>query len=434
MNRLCRFGLLCLIPAVLLSACGGGDADTPLAFDPFADQYDASAYNIGIFPLYPYRLNANLLAAQQVNASGGLLNGRRLNLVAASFQTVDAFETIDIEGTARRMLEDYGFSTLVTGSSYVLLKLAELTVPAGAVLLGDSATSPSITALDDRDLVFRVPPSDAIAGQVLAELAWNDGARRCASVYTADDAYGAGLSAAFKQAFVALGGEVVSETALPKELSNDFVSYFPAIFGAQPDCVFPPLLRSTTAANLVNEATTTQFNGFYLFSDAAFAEGFTTSIANPDSLRGSIAVTPGFGLRGSPEFEQFVANYRAQYAQEPLNYTVHAYDLMMVLALAIERAGREFQTDNPDGLMIRDSLRAVMNPPGTRIGPSQIAEGLALLRAGQEVDFFGASNLAMSWDANGDIAGQPVYDVYRYSEAARGLALTTQVSIELPLE
>ncbi len=424
------FALLGL--SMILSACGGGE-DTPLSFDPFIDQFDPNAYNLGFFPLYPYRRDAKLLAVEQINAIGGILGGKRLNIVAANFQTADAFEVIDIQATARKMIEEYNIPIIGSGSSYVVKKLAEITVPHQTLLVGDSSTSPSITDLDDNDLVFRVPPSDLFAAQVLAELVWQAGARTCSSLYTETDSYGAGLTQAFAESFSAKGGVLLNNVALPKNLTTGFGAYLPGIYTAQPDCVFPVLLRSTTTANFINEAASIDFKGFYIFSDAALAAGFTESIANSDNLRGSMAATPGFGLRDSFEYQQFADLYQAQFQQTALNFSAHAYDLIMVLSLAIERAGVINNTDNPTGEMVRDSLRAVMNPPGEPIAPSQIARGLELIRQGVEVDFYGASNADMGWDNNGDVVGEPVYDVYHYSEITKALEQTQQIVIKVGL-
>lgn len=426
-----RYFVLFCVCWGLLSACGGGSSDQTqaLAFDPFVDQYDAHAYNVGVFPLYPYRRDSDLLAVEQINASGGVL-GKRLNIVSVSFQVPDAFETIDIQDTARRMIEDYDMQLLSTGSSFVTLKLAEITVPRDKVLLLDSATSPTISTLEDNDLVYRMPPSDAFAGQVLANLAWETGAQQCSTVFVSGDSYGESLSAEFKQAFEQLGGRIGAEIALPQDQTTGFAAFFPQLYQVGTDCVLPALLRSTTAANLINESGGVGFQGAYFFSDAAFAEGFIASIANPDQLQNSLAVTSGFGLRNSSEYLYFADLYRSHFGNEPRNYAAHAFDLVMVAALAIERAGREHNTDNPTGLMLRDSLRAVMNPPGTAIGPSQIARGLELLRQGEEVDFHGATNASMAWDANGDVAGEIVYDVYKYSSAEQDMIPERQVVIE----
>lgn len=426
---------LIVLSGLLLTACGGGsdDATEVLTFDPFVNQYDADAYNIGLFPLYSYRGDASLLAAQQINAAGGILGGQRINIISVFFQTVDAFEIVDVQAVAQQMIETYGIQMLATGSSYIFLKLAEITIPHQALLLSDSATSPAITRLEDNDLAFRLPPSDVIAGKVLAELAWNDGARYCSVLFTENEAYGQGLSSAFSQAFQDLGGTILASVVIPQDVSNDFSPYFNDLLGKNPDCVFPALLRSTTVANLVNEAASLYTSGFYVFSDAAFAQGFVESIARPEVLSGSIAVTPGFGLRDSPEYLAFASTYRAQYGQEPLNFSAHAYDMIFVMALAAERAGIQNQTNRPTTAMIHDSLRAIMNPPGTAVSPSRIAEALALLRAGEEINFFGASNPDMGWDTQGDVAGQPVYDVYRYDASSQSLQAALQMVIDLPL-
>jgi len=425
--------LILIITLLLLTGCNSsGGAEKSLTFDPFSDQFNANAYNIGVFPLYPYRRDAGLLAIEQINNLGGVL-GKSLNVVAVNFQTVDAFEVVDTEATAKRMMDDYNIQVITTGSSYVSLKLANLTVPRKALLLSNSATSPTLTYLEDNDFFFRMPPSDAVAGQVLAKLAWQNGAKTCVTLHVEQEAYGRELAAAFKDGFERLGGQV-SNVIIPIDMTVGFGDYFTDIYGQQPDCFFPILLRSTTLANLVNESASAYFNGFYIFSDAALADGFENSIADKNQLLNSFAVTPGVGLQGEFEYEAFVQAYYQQFQKDPLNYTVHQYDLIMVLSLAIERAGLKNQTDNPTGEMVRDSLRAVINPPGTPVTPTTIAEGLALLRAGQDVDFQGASNTEAGWDENGDIIGLPVYNVYRFSEHEQHFVSENQITLRLPLE
>ena len=422
-------GFFCML--FLLSACSG-DSDEALEFDPLADQYDADAYNIGMLPLYPYRRDAGLLAAELINRGGGLLGGKRLNVIGVSYQTADAALSIDVTSTVRSMIDDYGLQVLTIGSSSLALEISRITVPAQVLLLADSATSPALTTLEDDDWFFRVPPSDALEGRLLAQLVWEQGTHACNTIFAAGDSYGEELTAEFAATFRYLGGEIGAEVALPPERTNGFYAWFDDIFGNAPECVFPVMVRSTTLANLLNEAAGADFQGRYLFSDAALAQGFNDSLANPLVLRNSIAITPGFGLRDSAEYRHFADLYRVRFRQEPLNYAVYTYDLVMVLALAIERAGREYRTAHPDARMVRDSLRAVMNPPGTPVSPTSIHLGLALLRDGGEVDFSGASNSAMGWDANGDVTGRPVYDVYVFSEETRRLVPDSQFVIEIP--
>jgi branched-chain amino acid transport system substrate-binding protein len=106
----------------------------------------------------------------------------------------------------------------------------------------------------------------------------------------------------------------------------------------------------------------------------------------------------------------------------------------MTSALAIEHAGYHNKTDQPTGEMIRDSLRKIANPSGERIGPSQIAQALALLRAGKEINYNGASNPDFGWDANGDVTGIIAYDLFHYDTISGKFEEKEQITQNIALE
>ena len=72
-----------------------------------------------------------------------------------------------------------------------------------------------------------------------------------------------------------------------------------------------------------------------------------------------------------------------------------AYDMLVVLALAMEIAG-----PNATPAQISAKLRDVANPPGTPV--SSFAEGKALLARGQKINYEGASS-KLDFDAFGDV-------------------------------
>ena len=68
----------------------------------------------------------------------------------------------------------------------------------------------------------------------------------------------------------------------------------------------------------------------------------------------------------------------------------------MLLALAIEKA------DAADGASIKAAIRDVANPPGTKVGPGDIARALQLVRDGQDIDYVGAAG-SQDFDNQGDV-------------------------------
>jgi len=150
------------------------------------------------------------LAADHVNAQGGLLGGDNYNLILADSQCdgkagVDAgTKVVNVE----QVVAIIGPSCSGAANSMV----QSVTIPAGIVALSDSATAPSITDLEDNDLVFRVAPSDAYQGLAIAQLAIDQGYKKLAMTYSNDD-YNAGIAGVFEQAFQDLGGEITANQA-----------------------------------------------------------------------------------------------------------------------------------------------------------------------------------------------------------------------------
>jgi len=416
--------LLCLS---LLTACSGGsDQDDPQLFDPFIDQIQSGNYHIGYFPLYDYRIDAALLALKQINANGGILGGKPMSLVAINAQTLDNFANTDVLTLAQQMIEQYQIQIIGASSSRFTRQLSAVTVPQQILQVSEAATSPSITNLDDNDWLFRVAPSDIYAAQLLANLVQNRGSQRCVVIYNQDDPYGQGLASAFSQKMQNNGGQVLDQIAIPQDLNIGFSAYFSRLYDPQPDCIFSVLTRSSSTANLINESLSVNFNGYYVFSDAVLAAGFAQSIAQPQQLRGSFALSPGRGRQDNLAYIAFVDAYQAQFGQMPLNYAAHTYDLMLLLALAIEHAAATAHSNQPNTQQIRDSLRLIANAPGIKIASNNISEGLSLARQGIDIDYQGASNRDLAFDQQGDVSGELVYELYEYDENLQSLQRSLQ--------
>lgn len=417
---------------LLLTACQD-NSDTTTPIDPFPNQYHAQDYNIAYFMDRNSTRDAMLLATQQVNEIGGILNGTTLNLISVDIFNLYSGNT-DVVAMTNQMIADYHLPIIGGAYSSTILKLAPLTIPAEILLVSHLSSLPSLSQLADNDLLFRMGPSDIWQGKVLAQLAIERSAPTCTIVRDEGDAFGQSIASVFQQNLVAAGGKVLDEVALPTNRTIGFSEFFPRIYDSHPDCVLLTVLRSSVQANLINEASASYSNVFYLFSDTFNDASFFDNLVNPSVLSNSVGITAGFGPRGSVDFQFVVDNYETRFQHKIDQFVVFAYDLTIILALAIEQAGQINHTTSPTGLMVRDQLRSIVNPPGVRVGPSQLAYALQLIRQGQEIDYVGASNSELGWDSHGDVTGQVVYEVFTYSPTERTLVPTRQIFVEVPLE
>lgn len=106
-------------------------------------------------------------------------------------------------------------------SSGVNLQVSkQVWIPNTTVGCSPSSTSPAVTGLEDDDYVWRTAPSDALQGQVLAQLAYDSKGARSASTMYVNNSYGQSLSQSFADSFEKKGGTVKTQVAFEKEKSS----------------------------------------------------------------------------------------------------------------------------------------------------------------------------------------------------------------------
>ncbi|MYB15541.1 MAG: ABC transporter substrate-binding protein [Chloroflexi bacterium] len=331
------------------------------------------------------------LAAEHVNAAGGVLDGRMIEILTEDGATSDVI-SVD---AARKLVNVEGVSALVGPlSSGITLAIANaVTVPNQVPQISPSATAPSLTLLEDDDFVFRTAPSDAFQGVVLADLAWELGYRNAAVLFI-NNAYGQGLADQFAESFAALGGQV---TAVAHESGQPSYASELAQASANGPDVLIAVSYPVSAGVYIREAIDSGAADTFLFVDGSRSEDLIAAVGAED-LEGAYGTAPGAvdnegTQRFDAEFAAFAPDAGGIFLRE-------SYDAAILFALAIEAAGSD------DPVAVRDALRAVAGGSGVEIGPgaAEIARALELLRDGQEINYQGASG-PVDLDANGDVSG-----------------------------
>jgi ABC-type branched-subunit amino acid transport system substrate-binding protein len=395
-----------LVISLFISGCDdkSNDATEPFQYNPVDDQYKEDAINIGSIANVPSVRNSVLLAVKQINEAGGVLN-KELNAV-----TLVASSTENAIKQAENVLAK-DIKVLNVSYSSRSKAVSVLSIEKRIPLISESATSPFFSSYEDNDLYFRMVPSDIIQSRILAELAIEQGYKTVVTIHNETDQYGETLIKFFEENFAQLGGIVLEHITVPFSVNSGFDSYLQKIVDHSPDAVLGIILEADESANFFNESVAFGVQAKFIFPDSsAGLDAFSNNIADAESIEGALGTASGFGLVTNPEMIHYTSSYQQQFGKAPESFNVSGYDFAMVTALAIEHAGLINNTDNPTGLMVRDSLRAVMNAPGKAIGPSNIAEALQLVRSGQDVNYSGAYG-ANDWDINGDVIGEITYDV-----------------------
>lgn len=344
-------------------------------------------------PYGPSIANGVQMAVDRINAAGGVL-GRQLELVLR-----DTATSPDVgRDAASKLVELDGVPAIVGAlSSGVTLAVSSVTIPAEVVLISPASTAPSIPALDDNDFVFRTVVSDEIQGVVLGRLAVLLNYSNVAVVFVNND-YGKGLADTLSATFEALGG-TVSVKVPYEENKPSYRGEVDRLLAGDPEAIVLVCYPVDGNKQIV-EAVEAGYTGDFLMSDGMKGEGVAPgpgcfSAANPGPLEGAYGTVAAAGFKA----EQFEGDYdTGGYGPSTIPYHDKAYDAVMLIALAMVRAG------DTSGPAIRDNLRAVANPPGELVYYDEWEKAVALLQAGKEINYQGAAGL-VDFKDTGDVDG-----------------------------
>ena len=338
-------------------------------------------------------LAAREFAASHVNAQGGLLGGDTYTLVPGDAQC-DPKAAVDA-GTKLVNIEQVVAIIGPSCSGATNGMAQSVTIPAGVVLLSDSATAPGISELDDNDLVFRAAASDAYQGRSLAELARAHGYEALAVTYANDD-YNAGLAGVFEAAFKELGGTITaSQVHEPNKAS--YRSELSTLAGAGGEGLALFAYYGSSGITILRNSLENELFGKFLGADGMMDTSVIEQIG-ADTLRGNIMLSQPSSDTAGGSYKAFASAFEAAGKNPGAPFVTHAYDVAFVMALAIEQAGAA------DRSKISAALREVANAPGMVIRPGEWKKAKEAIAAGEDINYEGASG-AIEFDGNGDVAG-----------------------------
>ena len=333
-------------------------------------------------------LNGVRMAVDEVNAAGGVLGGQ-LGLDVGDTQTnpqsgVDA---------AKRLVTTDKVSGLVGAlSSGVTIPVASSVSSVEQVpQVSGASTSPVVTTLKDNDFLFRTVPSDALQGVILADLMEEKGLTEIGVVYLNND-YGQGLAEAVEGAF---DGKITAMVPFEEKQAS-----YRAELQKVKDSGAETLVLIAYPGDgipILRQALEEQLFAKFVFTDGMKAQEVVDAIGG-NLLEGAYGTAPSADTE-STTAKAFKQLYETKYGElPPQPFIDAAYDATILLALAIQKAG------SPDGVAVRDALRAVSSPPGRKFNPGQFAAAKAALEAGEDIDYDGAAG-SQDFDANGDVPG-----------------------------
>jgi branched-chain amino acid transport system substrate-binding protein len=340
----------------------------------------------------PAIYKAAKLAVKHVNDQGGVLDGQKIILPNADTTCAD---TVAAAQAAARLVKDENVVALVgaicSGATIAVAK--QVTIPAGITLVSPASTSPAITTLDDKDLVFRTSPSDVYQSGVMARLLLSKGIRHIAITYVDND-WGRGLASALSEAFTAAGGKVAANLA-HEEGKADYRALIRSLGSSGVDTLVVLAYANGSGLTIIRQALETGAFNRFVGGDGMVSNTLIAAIG-ADKLRGMIATKPGRpDTNAARQFNRLA--WRAD-LNPGAAFAAQSYDAAFLLALAIEKSGKVQREGLPK------ALRDVASAPGEVIFPGEWQKAKALLKAGKEINYEGATG-SLEFDKDGDVDG-----------------------------
>lgn len=317
------------------------------------------------------------LAMKEASDSGLFLGGKTISAVRADSTCVDAAAAT--AAAERLITADKVVAIMGADCSGVTIAVANnVAVPNGVVMVSPSATSPALTTIADNGYFFRVAPSDARQGQVMAEIVMQRGIDNVAITYTNND-YGKGLAESFGNAFKAAGGKV-SMTAAHEDGKADYSAEVGALSASGANHLMIFGYADQGGKGIMQAALDAgAFEGFF-GADGMASESLVTNLGS--GAEGMVVTQPGADSDSTTIFEKAA---KAGGLEKPSSaFVQESYDAAALIILAMQAAG------SAERSAIQKNIMAVANAPGEKIMPGELAKALKILADGGQVDYDGA--------------------------------------------
>lgn len=281
-----------------------------------------------------YAQNGSNLAADEINAAGGVL-GRKIEIVPGDSQCQPAQGVSAMRKLITADKVGFVVGDICSGVTLAAMPVADENK---VILLNAASSHPDITykaGAGGNIWTFRNYPTDELRTQVVSEYLAKQGARTY-SILNVDSDFGRGAAQLSKQQIARLGGQVLSEDYF-KDAETDFTPVLTKIKSLKPDIlliyglpdVIPPLTAQMKAQGVKVK----------LAGSAEMVSPDILKKAHADILEGAVEAQIWDKTLGGERNAAFVKAYTEKYKEPPQVHGFAHWETVKLLAKAIERAG-----------------------------------------------------------------------------------------------
>jgi branched-chain amino acid transport system substrate-binding protein len=286
--------------------------------------------------------NGVTLAIEEMNAAGGVLGGKRIELLVED----DRGEAAEAASAVSKLItRDHVVALIGEQASSRSIAAAPIAQSYGVPMISPTSTNVEVTKKGD--YIFRACFTDPYQGAVLSEFArGNLQAKTAALLVDVRSDYSVGLAQAFRDSFTKAGGRVVADQKY-SEGDSDFSAQLTAIRPLDPDVIVVPGYY-TDAGLIARQAKALGIRAVLLGGDGWDSPKLTE--IGGEAVEGTYFSNHYSVDDPSPAVRQFVAAYKKKYGADPDSIAALSYDAARLLVDAIRRAG------STEGKRVRDAL------------------------------------------------------------------------------
>lgn len=348
------------------------------------------------------------LAVQEIDKTGGMLDGRPLGLVVCD----NGGPGNAAQGDARTTLDNHALDYLAgtlgvpflvgprtsADALKIVSRLVEKQYP--TVVISPSATSPALTGVPDKlapgdfGLFWRTCPSDTLQGKVLAKLVATVPMVAKAAVFYSNDAYGLGLSQAFQLAFGTQKTALVQFDSAQLDTPGVVGGLVKLALDQSPQAVVIIAVQAQDTVKLLSGMSSTPLaQARFFFTDGSKDATHLLDPMLPAAVKTIVKSAQGTAPASNtelPGYSGFKASLLGAFpGLDPDSYSflAHAYDAAYVGAYGVVYAARKHEPY--DGRQVAEGLAHLIAGDKVNVGPIPWPMGKADLAAKGQIDITG---------------------------------------------
>jgi ABC-type branched-subunit amino acid transport system substrate-binding protein len=374
-----RQGFLCIVSSSLilmlvLAGCGGGSTSSSGGGGGPVTMGVLSCFTGTLASLGQAMLQGAQVAQKAINDAGGIL-GRQLNLAHADTQCDEA----DSVPALRQLLATQNLVGIIGPETQEIS--ADAPIITSAKVPDEFQGGSTLFDHNTNTWLWRDSPSDAQLGVAMALYAHKKGYHTAALLFYSDIAaqtFAAPITATWQK----LGHQIVSNVTVAPDQTS-YRTQVQQVINTHPDVIFTQTDAATAAVLFQNfkelDNLAIPFVGTDVTGVDEYLKAVTYAAANAHLV--SVYGTSVTGQATDAFNQVFAAKFGS--TAQPLANANYAYDAVVSLALAVDKAG------STSGTAINAAVSTVTNSPGTQCYAYK--DCLKLLKAGTKINYDGAS-------------------------------------------